>query len=201
LIAKAEFLKVVPRHAILNLCAPGGRRSKKKVSLTTRGHGQYYGPCGGFTPGASWQPGTRWDAASGKYVPMEPEAEIPGNLANDDYRYWIGMPHSSAMFSKCRMCGEPATSPYARRDHASHNQCCRNLVAIYKLLLAAKPRICAVCACATDNQKWGFPLCKTGSCQRDWKFGMTNRKFEGFERAKHKALVLGKLIDIPGDTA
>ena len=154
MIQEHEFLREVPLFAIRALCRAAGRRNPKLPSGWWRSTTQHpnYGPhtVYGYTPPIS----------GGK----------TGNLENGEYRYWHGSSEKNSNFSKCRMCSSVAMNAAARQDHQKTTQCCKNLVAVYKLMLSMNHPVCAVCGNVTHNREWGVPMCRNDKCPPAWKF-------------------------------
>lgn len=111
-----------------------------------------------------------WEPPKTSYIPawgpQKGLISLPGNLANDEYRYWIGIRSEKADWSTCRFCGASAQSKEARKEHKGSG-CCKKLEQCYSFLL--RDHLCVMCDKRTDSKKWGVPLCSE-ECETKWKF-------------------------------
>jgi hypothetical protein len=103
---------------------------------------------------------------------------MPGNLAQDEYRFWVG---SRAVFSTmgvCRACLHTSHGALERIKHLADDKCtidgdrcAQRLVRAYKELL--KHPLCLVCKKERyTHDKWGVPICARPGCEDEWKFGL-----------------------------
>lgn len=141
----------------------------------------------------------------------------PGNLSNEEYRYWIGCSESDYIFAMCRACRKSRYGKLEREQHfkdpdflVNGDPCTTRLVNAYKQL--ADSTLCLICKEKRYGRaRWGVPLCESSDCIRKWKFGQERyimlehqlelqvkkaefhkRKAEGKER-------MGEFVIISGD--
>lgn len=185
-------------HVLATIVRPKGRAHIKKpkhwsdrdrnFSSTNISHSGYHPKYESFCEKNQWVAGKGW-------IPKEQAGKIPdGNLENEVYRFWIGMPEPKAPWSKCRFCSAVCFSPAERRAHQEGSQCCRNLVEMYKIALECNALNCVVCGLYCYRGKmWGVPLCDppNSQCIRDFKF--QQHQTTAFLDLKRKALCRGKL--------
>ncbi len=123
-----------------------------------------------------WENGQRFELVRGVWQPTTDitqsappisERSWPGNLPNDEYRFWLGKPAQHASTAICRACGAERFTAVGRRDHLKEVGCTKVLVAAYKELLA--DGVCVICDTKTARRGWGVPLCSI-KCNNFWKF-------------------------------
>jgi hypothetical protein len=123
--------------------------------------------------------------------------EEAGNLAQEEYRFWVGYRSRYGEFAICRCC---RTSTYSKRERLDHftdekfaikgDQCTARLINAYKVLLESAS--CIICHKQRFNHvKWGVPLCPDTECINSWKFGQDRRIKLEYILEKHKREALG----------
>ena len=117
----------------------------------------------------------------------------PGNLEDNDYRYWhgyalAGIPRYTA---QCRWCEAYSASQKFMKAH--HNDGCKELLtALYRYAKhQSRTWYCFACKKLVHTKKWGVPLCKSVSCISAWKFSF-NDKLMGFMFYRNLALTFQK---------
>jgi hypothetical protein len=109
--------------------------------------------------------------------------DYPGNIPNEEYRFWIGKLTQTVTTAECRWCNVVVDSLAHMRIHLRAGQCKENLLAVYKKIRHPPSPIaqpdCLCCDRPTDKLEWGVPICST-KCKNAWKF----RSPEGFAYAK-----------------
>lgn len=116
-------------------------------------------------------------------------ANEKGNLLDDEYRFWIGSAYADIQTSVCRFCRAIMLSKQERKSHQQDGSCCRKLVTIYGMMLAAVRMECGVCGMFCTESRWGVPLHQ--GCIHDWKF--SRQELEGLEAFKRRALAQGRI--------
>jgi hypothetical protein len=198
----------VPMWAIGAVVHNTGRRHPKlreKVYAGVSPGG--YSPTGAWGPvqqknwaDQAWDPSTersqrKHDRKKGKIEPRMAAWKVPppGNLREDDYRFWLGSPLTGSSDSTCRWC---ANSAWNREQRVAHfttgRQCNSKMLTVFKFALKKKTPICMVCAKTTWHKRWGVPLCNQPECIGKWKFGML-RFLEGWTKVREECRLAGFL--------
>jgi hypothetical protein len=198
LVKLAEIERNIPLSAIAAICLASGKHHLPQPanwwSAQPRGRGKVH---------ISQVPipmlrGNR--RGVGRFHPVNsdgvPPAVQEGNLRDSEYRYFIGVVEPARFWSKCRFCLHLYDSRLQREVHNKNTGCPKNLEAVYKLMLAKSPVMCALCERQTQCQRWGIPLCWQ-ECQERWKF--QNYLSHYFEKCKREALSKGLLSKPPED--
>lgn len=132
--------------------------------------------------------------------PRKNDQIATGNLAIEEYRFWVGVKDKGLKYAMCRCCRK---STYGRDDRLAHfadpiyqingDQCTVRLTAAYKILLEIDE--CVVCRKKRyKQQKWGVPLCEQKICIEKWMFGTDQFDALGvqMELQRKKAIFLAK---------
>jgi hypothetical protein len=108
----------------------------------------------------------------------------PGNLPNDQYRFFVGHVNADRKWTSCRGCD---VSCYSKEDRDQHLTSCKHTV-LNVLYRMRQDKLCAVCQERTDRTCWGVPLCGT-NCETAWKFHLP-QAFREERRIAAKNLVI-----------
>lgn len=115
----------------------------------------------------------------------------PGNLPNDEYRYWKGWAIETAPADEgtCRWCQCHFKGREAMMAHQVNASCKGLLMDLYRYARTInKAQIyCFACKKVTRKLHWGLPLCDTVQCHSLWKFNW-NDQLQGFMQYKTWAL-------------
>jgi hypothetical protein len=187
----------VPMWAIAAVAHNGGKRCQKLRERIYSSVG-----VGGYNPTSAWGPHKNWadqawDPSTERSMRKQErkkgkiesrvaawKAVPPGNLREDDYRFWLGSPVPNSSDSTCRWCASSAWSRQQRSDHFTiGRQCNSKMLTVFKFALKAKTPICMVCAKTTWHKRWGVPLCNEPHCIGKWKFGLL-RFLDGWSRVR-----------------
>jgi hypothetical protein len=138
------------------------------------------------------------------------KAVAPGNLIEDDYRFWKG--YALSYFEKnrgtCRWCGEECLNRKAMLDHhEGPNYCKQHLLALYRFSFkSSRQRYCMACKKETSGRRWGMPLCDEVTCISRWKFngpkaltGFNHYRIWAYE-AQYKNPKTGPFVELPQPT-
>ena len=189
-----------PNWALVATCKLGGRRHPKRerqhakhspnsvVNWDQLDDSQHFSPAGPrrplWLPTGSNDPAVNKDAEEAfnkslersrrrKQAHQEPSPKKllpPGNLKNDDYRFWKGYA-SQDLGAQCRWCERFEKTREAMLEHHVKGHCKERLLALYRYAKQShKQRYCFVCKHTTTNFEWGVPMCHTAMCIGRWKF-------------------------------
>jgi hypothetical protein len=109
------------------------------------------------------------------FIPFE-DKPVPGNLANDQYRYFQGCRAPHATYSQCRTCRESFNGSIERAAHVKSSGCLQHFNDAITIWVGKQRRYsiitqpCAVCAKKSLYRKWGIPLCNNVRCIERWMF-------------------------------
>lgn len=142
----------VPRALILQVCYPTCHRPVVKV------------------PFKEPEPPRRsWDSMLPRhYHRNNNSAQAPGNIPEDEYKYYAGDRDPSFGRAYCRWCLRWVDTDYLKTHRAQTN--CAHMVDIVSALLH-KDDLCVVCQKFTKSRRWGVPLCAAdAACVPRFKF-------------------------------
>jgi hypothetical protein len=189
----AEIERNIPLSAIAAICLASGKHHLPQPSswYSSYPRGKVHTQ---QVPRALLRGGGRGKHFHPVNIDGVPPAVQEGNLRDGEYRYFIGVVEPARFWSKCRFCLHLYDARLQREVHNKEQGCPKNLEAVYKLMLAKKPVMCALCERQTACQRWGIPLCWQ-ECQERWKFQNFNSHY--FEKCKREALSKGLLSKSP----
>lgn len=120
----------------------------------------------------------------------ELQAIPKGNLKEEDYRFWKGFVGSVYHPGEglCRWCEAIADGREAMKRHFDKTYCREHLLALFRFAYRhSKQRFCFACNMETNEQHWGFPICRTTSCRTLWKFSF-NHVLRGLQHYREMAM-------------
>lgn len=181
-----ELLATVPDWALRVISVNSGCRGDK-YPLSYYANERHFG---GYSPMGAWADGRDddgfWNARdraktrrerreakrAAKATVSAADSVAPGNLPEDDYRFWEGIEYGGAtQRATCKWCQVTRLNKAERQLHFKKESNCSHLLrAVYEYARSTKPMYCVVCAKPTAYQRWGLPICNSEKCIRDWKF-------------------------------
>jgi hypothetical protein len=185
-----EILEIdPPAWAVGAICKLGGRRHEKRHIVHTEfrsnytpshvnGYSPTHGPLASDTDvyNRALMRRNRKKAGLSNNEPSAKKQVPPGNLRNEDYRFWKGFPLPSMHGAVCKWCEQLCLDRVAmQKHHGGQRWCKERLLALYKYAKQSHSQhYCLACKKPTTSQNWGFPLCNSLTCIARWKF--TNRE-------------------------
>lgn len=188
-----------PNWALKAVTKIGGHRHPKREITygadVPRGIVPFVGSYDEYTPGEG--PKALWDKALSRRrrrQNMAAQKSIkdivpPGNLSNDEYRFWKGyaIKDHFPSVAQCRWCQTYVTGRPEMRGHHNTTACRELLLALYRF--SKRPgseRRCLACNNRTPSLSWGLPLCSSVGCLGKWKFTVVSG-LDGLQNAKKLA--------------
>lgn len=170
-----EILDEIPDWAVALICHSQGKGRVAYTRQPERSWVENYGGDMGYDPtdhsgvdrDTSRRNRSRRNSSGGGKVEI-----APGNLTQNEYRFWVGNAFVQSESGTCRWCGTYCADKKARGLHFDHkdNKCTRALRTVYDYNRGISPMYCFTCGKKTPSTRWGFPLCATRECIEGWQF-------------------------------
>lgn len=161
---------MIPVCFIRQVCWPAGHRPVKKEKLKDKP--VVVAASSGFS-GQRLLP-AHYQERSVERV----DSEEVGNLADWQYRYFVGQTARMSSIAQCRYCGQLVTldpGPNSIFVHKRDRNCCHMIDVVCEIL--KQDGNCVSCDKRTTNTKWGIPMCRDARCEAQFKFRQPTEAF------------------------